>query len=76
MSTTAQTPGIGALPVADDTPAPTKPKGNHAPGAVRSCDTTGLPVCLAAQQFVKMNAVLAVVFLLIGGICAISGHVL
>jgi len=46
-------------------------RGNHAPGEVRACDTTGLPVCLAAQRFVKLHAVTAVVFLLIGGIGAI-----
>jgi cytochrome c oxidase subunit 1 len=38
---------------------------------VRACDTTGLPVCLAAQRFVKLHAVVAVVFLLIGGIGAL-----
>jgi cytochrome c oxidase subunit 1 len=38
---------------------------------VRSCDTTGLPVCLTAQRFIKLHAVIAVVFLLIGGIGAI-----
>jgi cytochrome c oxidase subunit I len=37
----------------------------------RICDTTGLPVCLDAQFFIKLNAVFAVVFLLIGGIAAI-----
>ena len=37
----------------------------------RICNTTGLPICLDAQFFVKCNAVLAVVFLLIGGIGAI-----
>lgn len=42
------------------------------PGAGRRlCPTTGLPVCLTAEFFVKANAVLAVVFLLIGGIAAI-----
>ena len=34
------------------------------PGAVRTCDTTGLPVCLTAQRFIKLHAVVAVVFLL------------
>ncbi len=57
-------------------PAADRPKagflqGNHAAGAVRSCDTTGLPVCLTAQLFIKLNAVLAVVFLLLGGIAAV-----
>ena len=37
----------------------------------RRCDTTGLQVCLGAQQFIKLNAVAAVVFLLLGGIAAI-----
>ncbi|WP_222615382.1 cbb3-type cytochrome c oxidase subunit I [Persicimonas caeni] len=38
----------------------------------RKCDTTGLPVCLDAEFFVKMNAVSAVVFLLLGGIAALT----
>jgi len=46
-------------------------QGNHLPGRVRTCDATGLPVCLDAQLFVKLHAVLAVVFLLVGGIAAI-----
>ncbi len=37
----------------------------------RVCGTTGLPICLDAEFFVKANAVLAVVFLLIGGIGAL-----
>ena len=37
----------------------------------RQCETTGLPVCLDAQSFIKMNAVMAVIFLLSGGIAAI-----
>ena len=37
----------------------------------RTCDTTGLPVCLTAQRFIKLSAVCAVVFLLLGGIAAI-----
>ncbi|MBW2274227.1 MAG: cbb3-type cytochrome c oxidase subunit I [Deltaproteobacteria bacterium] len=45
--------------------------GNHAASEVRSCDTTTLPVCLTAQKFIKLHAVVAVVFLLIGGIGAI-----
>jgi cytochrome c oxidase subunit I len=40
-------------------------------GGRRFCDTTGLPVCLDAQFFIKINAVLAVVFLLVGAIGAI-----
>ncbi|MGZ8920345.1 MAG: cbb3-type cytochrome c oxidase subunit I [Limisphaerales bacterium] len=35
------------------------------------CGTTGLPICLDAQFFIKCNAVLAIVFLLIGGIGAL-----
>jgi cytochrome c oxidase subunit I len=46
-------------------------KGNHAPGGVRTCDTTGLPVCLTAQSFIKLNAVLAVVFMLVGAVAAL-----
>jgi cytochrome c oxidase subunit 1 len=37
----------------------------------RICPTTGFPICLTAEFFIKANAVLAVVFLLIGGIGAI-----
>ena len=46
-------------------------QGNHAAGRVRTCDTTGLPVCLDAQLFIRLNAVLAVVHLLVGGIAAL-----
>ncbi len=45
--------------------------GNHLPGQVRTCDTTGLPVCLNAQRFIKLNAVMAVVALLTGGVAAL-----
>jgi cytochrome c oxidase subunit 1 len=45
--------------------------GNHAANEVRACDTTSLPVCLTAQQFIRMHAVAAVVFLLVGGLAAI-----
>jgi cytochrome c oxidase subunit 1 len=38
---------------------------------VRSCDTTGLPICLTGQRFIKLHAVIAVVFLLVGGVGAI-----
>jgi cytochrome c oxidase subunit 1 len=38
---------------------------------LRKCATTGLDVCLAAQRFIKLNAVAGVVFLLLGGIAAI-----
>lgn len=37
----------------------------------RICPTTGLPICRDAEFFVKCNAVLGVVFLLIGGIGAL-----
>jgi hypothetical protein len=46
----------------------TRPQGNHPASLVRSCDTTGLPICLTAQKFVKLHAVVAVVFLLVGGL--------
>src|SRR5688572_24885580 len=39
--------------------------------AMRRCDTTGMSVCLAAEKFIKLNTVAAVVFLLVGGIAAI-----
>jgi cytochrome c oxidase subunit 1 len=45
--------------------------GNHPASEVRTCDTTSLPVCTTAQRFIKLHAVVAVVFLLIGGIGAI-----
>jgi cytochrome c oxidase subunit 1 len=38
---------------------------------MRRCDSTGLSVCRTAESFIKMNAVSAVVFLLLGGIAAI-----
>ncbi len=47
------------------------PKGNFLNNETRSCDTTGLPVCLIAQKFIKLHAVVAVVFLLIGACAAI-----
>jgi len=37
----------------------------------RTCLTTGLTICRRAEFFVKANAVLAVVFLLIGGVAAL-----
>jgi cytochrome c oxidase subunit 1 len=52
-----------------ESPAPA-PAGNHGT-AVRKCETTGLPVCLVAQRFIKLHAVFAVIFLLVGGIAAI-----
>ncbi len=45
--------------------------GNFLTDRVRTCSTTGLPVCLHAQFFIKANAVAAVVFLLVGAIGAI-----
>jgi len=55
-----------------DGPVPESPAvGNHAPGRVRSCETTGLPVCLASQRFVKLHLVAGVLFLLIGGVGAL-----
>lgn len=47
-------------------------RGNHATkDDVRVCDTTGFPVCLNAQLFIRLHAVMAVVFLLVGGIAAL-----
>jgi cytochrome c oxidase subunit I len=60
-------PEVSPAP-ADETPG--FKKSNHG-GAVRTCDTTGLPVCLTAQMFIKLNAVCAVVFLLVGGVSAL-----
>jgi cytochrome c oxidase subunit 1 len=37
----------------------------------RRCPTTGLTVCLDAQRFIKLNAVAAVVSLLVGGVAAV-----
>lgn len=45
---------------------------NHPANRVRTCATTGLNVCLEAQRFIKLNAVLAVVCLLMGGLAAIG----
>ena len=52
--------------------AATVDHGNQLADQQRTCDTTGLPVCLTAQKFIRMNAVLAVVFLLIGAIAALG----
>lgn len=38
---------------------------------MRLCATTGLPVCLGAQRFIKLNAVASVVSLLVGATAAI-----
>ena len=48
-----------------------EPKGNHAPGMSRICGTTGFTVDLTAQKFIQLNAVAAVVCLLLGGIAAL-----
>jgi cytochrome c oxidase subunit 1 len=42
------------------------------PGAFRICPTTGLKVHGAAESLIKVNAVAAVVFLLIGGLFGLS----
>jgi cytochrome c oxidase subunit 1 len=44
--------------------------GNLLTGKMRVCGTTGLPVCLSAQRFIKLNAVFGVVSLLIGAVAA------
>lgn len=64
------TVSVGAVPapVPIDTRAPRR---NHAPGMVRICDTTGLPVCSIAERFIRLNAVAAVVFLLVGAVAAL-----
>jgi cytochrome c oxidase subunit 1 len=63
-------PVLGRAPAEEDRAQPERPAGNHQ-GNVRTCETTGLPVCLTAQRFMQLHAVVAVVFLLIGGIAAI-----
>lgn len=45
--------------------------GNFLPGRARTCPTTGLPVCLGAEKFMRWNAVAAVVSLLVGVIMAV-----
>ncbi len=55
------TTAVDSLPIA----------GNHSEAEFRSCDTTSLPICLVGQQFIRWHAVVAVVFLLIGGIGAL-----
>lgn len=45
---------------------------NFLPNKMRVCDTTGLPVCLEAERFIKLNAVAAVVSLLIGALAGIT----
>jgi cytochrome c oxidase subunit 1 len=67
MSTSDAFPGAAAGAAG----AVVEPRGNHAPGRVRTCDTTSLPVCLDAQLFIRLNAVFAVVHLLVGGVAAV-----
>ena len=57
--------------IGGETPFEGEASGNHSQGMVRSCDTTGLPICLTGQRFVKLHAVVAVVWLLIGGVGAL-----
>lgn len=45
--------------------------GNMKAERMRVCATTGLPVCLSAELFIKLNAVFGVVSLLIGAVAAI-----
>ena len=45
--------------------------GNHRQGEFRTCETTGLKVCLTAQPLIRLHAVIAVVCLLIGGGAAV-----
>lgn len=45
--------------------------GNMKTEKMRVCSTTGLPVCLNAELFIKLNAVFGVVALLIGAVAAI-----
>jgi cytochrome c oxidase subunit 1 len=61
---------VSSITVDGAIPAPA-PRGNHPAGAVRTCDTTGLPLCEVSSRFVRWHAVAAVVFLLIGGVGAI-----
>jgi cytochrome c oxidase subunit I len=56
-------------PVVEDIQVSRAPQADT--GGRRICPTTGLPICLDAQFFIRWNAVLAVVFLLVGGIGAI-----
>lgn len=60
-----------ALPLGAETPASPGSQGNHLANQSRVCDTTGLPVCLTAEKFIKLNAVAAVVFLLVGAVAAL-----
>lgn len=66
-SASASNPAITDLPESAGTAAAPQP----ASGGFRTCDTTGLPVCLDAQFFIRINAVIAVVCLLVGGIAAL-----
>ena len=44
---------------------------NQASARMTTCATTGLPICLDARRFIRLNAVSAVVMLLVGGIAAL-----
>ena len=44
----------------------------NTPSVFRTCPTTGLKVHDAAENLIKANAVVAVVFLLIGGLFGLS----
>ena len=60
-----------AMPGAGVAEEPGFREGNFAAGKVRTCDTTGLPVCLTAQTMIRLHAVMGVVCLLVGGIAAL-----
>jgi cytochrome c oxidase subunit 1 len=42
------------------------------PGRFRTCNTFSLPICLDAQLFIRLNAVVAVVFILLGAIAGLT----
>lgn len=46
-------------------------QSSDTPKGIRKCPTTGLNVCLDAQFFIRAHAVLAVIFLLVGGVAAV-----
>jgi cytochrome c oxidase subunit I len=62
---------LPTIPEPKSQPAPGFRVGNHSGGQVRTCDTTGLPVCASAERYIKLNAVMAVVFLLVGAVAAL-----
>jgi cytochrome c oxidase subunit I len=63
--------GTTTFPGEEPMASPGSPVALNAASRSRACETTGLPVCLTAQFFIRLNAVLAVVFLLVGGIAAL-----